>query len=73
MQSQDNPSHRTPPKSPPPPEDLEFQDVQFQSTDVRLRQPRNNYKATHPPPVNTVVKSKVIIIVFSFYICNSLK
>ena len=71
MQSQDTPSHRTPPKSPPPPEDLEFQDVQFQSTDVRLKQPKNNYKAAHPLPVNTVVKSKVLIIVFS--ICNSLK
>jgi hypothetical protein len=68
MQSQDTPSHRTPPKSPPPPEDLEFQDVQFQSTDVRLKQSKNNYKAAHPLPVNTVVKSEVLIMEFLFLI-----
>ena len=71
MQSQDTPSQRTPPKSPPPPEELDFQDVQFKNTDVSPRQPKEPYKGAHQPLVNKAVKTKVTIIVFTFYICNS--
>jgi hypothetical protein len=64
-------THQTSPKSPPPPEELDFKDVQYKSTDVRLRQPKEPSKGAHQPLVNKSVKTKVTIIVFTFYICNS--
>ena len=63
-------THQTARKSPPPPEELDFQDVQFKNTDVRLRQPKEPSKGAHQPLVNKAVKTKVTIIVFTFYICN---
>ena len=50
---------QTPHMSPSPPEDLGFQDMQFKSTDIRLRQPKE-VKDSHPLLVNTAVKKKVI-------------
>ena len=62
---------QTSPQSPPTLEELDFQDVKFKSTDIRLRQPKEHSTSAHQPLVNTAVKAKVTITVFTFYIYNS--